>query len=260
MGKNKRDILFSKRDIIDYLFKNEIEDTTLRKQYARLSKILEFLQSEQIADVLEWDHENYRGDYFLNQEMNLKTSAEKRDYQFNTITALFLMLLLKVDNNKKLNGIFRNMMTTQKKSSKEISINDPDIWFKKVGSQLDSLRPFWVKNKDGKSWYTIKINILSQIYKLLEIDTQKELQKDKDLDLRIETVNRILKGLPYEKRIVLLKDFETFEKKVIKILEDYEAAGLSEMDRLIFYYRAGISKDELERTLGLSELIENSET
>lgn len=198
-----------------------------------LDNIIEFLISKRAQKVLEWNSEHMRGDYFLNEEMNIRHDRDtsgKRSYSYNTITAITLALLLRLYEESYFKSLIKN---------KYAYVEKGEIWFEKAENEIHIFKDDWCKYKDEKdeqSWDIISINILSQLHKLtlpkinlniiegLEEEMQEEMQNitDKFLAMGDDSKNKTYKKIKTK--------LKSIDKQMEDVIENMNEAERSEFN------------------------------
>lgn len=164
------------------------EERTIQKW---LDNIIEFLNSSRAQKVLEWHKEGDRGDYFLNEEMNInhsRNSHGKSEYNYNIITAITLSTLLMVYEEDYFQALLKGEYAP---------VKEGELWMDDAERKIAIFRDYWNEKldegilveikgemrKEKRSWEIISINILSQLYKLTlpEINSKYIAMLEKDM-------------------------------------------------------------------------------
>lgn len=238
---------YNKREIIDLTVYIEMvtetkssdpiestENIGARALEKRIDKIIKFLESNRAQKVLEWSNEPKKdsGDYFLNQEMNINhklSPDEKKEYEFNLITAITLAILLSLYKHSYFQSLLKNEFA---------SVVEGEDWFCEIEKRMKVLEKYWKKllkedifvevngqkQKEERNWPIISVNIRSQLYKLTlprinedyieGIDKKLQEFTDKFLSLDDES-----KNIAFDKIKTRLEYMNTQLEKVTKDID-----------------------------------------
>ena len=207
---------YTKNNIIDLAEEHTEEER--RTAINRLNKIIDFLNSDRAKLVLEWSDSNLSGnsgDFFLEKEMNINYEKEYnwKGHKYNLITAIFLALLLMTHEYDYIQKLLKGKYASEKEGEK---------WHKAMEKRIDKFQETWEKEGDDRKWEVIKINILSQLFRLTLLQINDKVIDEIDKEIK-ELMNNIL-SLPEDKKV------EVYNRLKTKLNRELEEV-VSQLDR-----------------------------
>jgi hypothetical protein len=179
---------FSKKDIMSLVSHWNVGYWSYETMKNHIDAIINFLID---TDLLDWDTERKKGDYFLNKEINLiqKTKGNYEGYEYNTTTSILLISLCENEDTTFYQNLLKGKYSTEK---------DAEEWFVTICESINKQKTLWYQNGEKNDWEVISTNLESICYNLTKLERNKV--KIDDINIEVATFYAGFMALPDDKK------------------------------------------------------------